>query len=352
MVLHRFPGIVAFAMAAFAAPAAHATLHYEERTEPFEIGAGITDSASLWQAIRRFGPEAGGAHAIGTAGAKTSWTRTLQRGPLGCKLKTIDVTMNVSLALPTWQGRSRAAPDLQKYWDCVAKTVTTHEKRHAQIWREAGHKLDTELNALTAWLPCGQLDEQLKETADRIQSEARGRQAAFDDEDRRRPRYEQCKAELKKTADAAETKAPVAADAHNDTESGDTKGAGKTGAGATVHTTDTEPDTLTKDAPPSSSRLRLGTRIKMVSGDMSNAAGSSIWLLLWLGGLLAAGTAALTIFMKHRLNQGDETAVEEYKERSALLRLARKVDASTGKHISRSSLPDRTGLRRRPLRRT
>lgn len=333
MYLHRFAAILTFAVAGLLAPAAQAVLHYEERTETFEIGAAATDGASIWQAIRRIGPEVGGTHAIGTTGAKTSWTRTLQRGPLGCKVKRIDVTMNVSLALPAWQGRSRAAPELQKYWDCVAKTVTTHEKRHAQIWREAGHKLDNELSTLTEWMPCGQLDEQLKETAERIQTEARGRQSAFDDEDRRRPRYEQCNAELKKTADAAETKAPGAAD-----------------AGSTDQTTGAETDAVTTDAPQSSSRLRLGTRIKMVSGEMNNAAGSTIWVLLWLGGLLAAGTAALTIFMKHRLTQGDAGAVEDYKERSALLRLARKVDASTGKHISRSSLPDRTGLRRRPLR--
>ena len=333
--LHRLPPLLA--------PAAQATLHYEERNETFEIVRPPRTPTSIWQAIRRFGPEAGGAHAIGTTAAKTSWTRTLQRGPLGCKVKTIDVTMNVALALPTWQGRSRATPELQKYWDCVAKTVSTHEKRHAQIWRDSGHKLDTELSALTDWMPCGQLDEQLKETADRIQSDARGRQAAFDDEDRRRPRYEQCKAELKKTADATEKKTPGAAD----------DGMPEEHADATVQTTGADDDTATtKHAAPSTSRLRLGTRVKMVSGDMNIAAGSSIWLLLWLGGLLAAGTAALTIFMKLRLNQGDLNAVEEYKERSALLRLARKVDVSTGKHISRSSLPDRTGLRRRPLRAT
>ena len=339
MKLYWLSALLASVLAGYASPAAQAALHYDERTETFEIGAAA-DAASISQAIRRFGPEAGRTHAIAATAAQTSWTRTLQRGPSGCKVKSIEVTMNVALALPTWQGRSRATPELQKYWDCVAKTVTTHEKRHAQIWRETGHKLDKELGELTDWMPCGQLDEQLKETADRIQSSARGRQSAFDDEERRRPRYEQCKAKLEKTADASDKKDTGAAD----------DGEAKKDADGTVQTTSADEGSSTMDAPPATTRLRLSTRMKMVSGEMNHAAGSSIWLLLWLGGLLAAGTAALTIFMKLRLNQGDPNAIEEYKERSALLRLARKVDVSTGKHISRSSLPDRTGLRRRPLR--
>ena len=114
--------------------------------------------------------------------------------------------------------------------------------------------------------------------------------------------------------------------------------------------TGSDEDKGTKDLSPSTSRPRLGTRMTKVSGDMMLAANSSLWILLWVGGFLVAGAAGFVIVMKHRLNQDDEEAVEIYKERSALLRLARKVDVSTGKHISRSSLPDRTGLRRRQLR--
>ena len=344
MYLHRCMAILTFTIAGLAAPAAHATLHYEERTEALEIGAAATDRNSIWQAVRRFGPEVDGTHAFGTTGAKISWTRSVQRGPLGCKIKSIDVTMNVSLALPAWQGRSRAAPDMQKYWDCVAKTATTHEKRHAQIWQETGRKLDDELSAIAEWMPCGQLDDLLKETAERIQTQARSRQAAFDDADRRRPRYEQCKAEPKKIAETAEHKDP------GDADGSEGKKDAKHASDTTEQSFATDDGAETKVIPSSPSGPRLGTRLTMVSGNMMLAASSSLWLLLWLGGFLVAGAAAFMIVMKFRLNQGDEDAVEIYKERSALLRLARRVDASTGKHISRSSLPDRTGLRRRQLR--
>ena len=95
---------------------------------------------------------------------------------------------------------------------------------------------------------------------------------------------------------------------------------------------------------------RLGARLKIASTGVAVAAASSLWLLLWIGGFLVAGAASFVIVMKHRLSRDDADAVETFKERSALLRLARKVDASTGKHIARSSLPDRTGLRRRRIR--
>ena len=104
MYLHRCAAILTFIVAGLVAPAAQATLHYEEHAETVEIGASATDRNSIWQAIRRFGPEAGGTHAAATTGAKTSWTRSLDRSPLGCKVKSINVTMNVTLALPVWQG--------------------------------------------------------------------------------------------------------------------------------------------------------------------------------------------------------------------------------------------------------
>jgi predicted secreted Zn-dependent protease len=345
MYLHRLAALVSFlVMGLCAAPAAQATLHYEERSETIDIGSAGADSGSISQAMRRFGADANGAHTNGAANARLTWTRSVQRGTSGCKVKTIDVNLNVSLAVPAWQGRSRAAPELQKLWDCGARTVTAHEKRHAKLWQDAGHKLDRELTAIADWMPCNQLDDLLKESAERIQAEARSQHAAFEADERRRSRMQQCKVEPKVPVVSADAKDGPGPDG------GQSESGSKSSMDAADQSSDTSGGAAAREVVLSTAAPRLGSRIKTASGSLAYAASSSVWVLLWIGGLLVAGTAGFVIFMKHRLTQRSEVDVEVYKERSALLRLARKVDASTGKHIARSSLPDRTGLRRRQLR--
>lgn len=303
------------------APAAQAAMNYEEAKQTFDIGAVGADPASIWEAVRRFGPDTVGPGRAGATSGQLRWSPSVERTPIGCKIRRVDVTVSVTTTLPAWSNRYRASRKLQKYWDCLSTTAAAHEKNHARIWRDTGNRVDRELNAMTDWMACADIDEALKAKAQHIQSTARERHADVE-QDGRHKRFEACAVEFKKPLAVADAKeeTPEVESPHASADAADS-------------------------APPPA--VRAGTRWRTASSEVVQATGTSLSLMFWIGGLLVGGMAGFVILMKHWLANGDEEMVETFKERSALLRLARRVDANTGGYVRRSRLPDKMGIRRR-----
>ena len=65
-----------------------ADVHYEEKTELFEVGARDGTPEQIWQGIRRWGPTGGDMHSrsviVGQAGGKISWKWSYAQGGNGC----------------------------------------------------------------------------------------------------------------------------------------------------------------------------------------------------------------------------------------------------------------------------
>lgn len=325
MYLHRFASMLVCVLGlGTLSSGAQAAMRYDERIETFQIGGVAGDPASIWEGIRRFGPAANGASKAGATTAEMSWIPAIEKGIRGCRLQRVDVRVAVTMTLPAWSGRNRSMPAHKKYWDCVSGAVRAHEKGQAQTWKEAGRRIEREFAAITDWLPCGQLNELLKETAQRIEQDGR-RRLADADENGRHTRYDACKIENKKPATEADAK-----------ETAEDEAAAS--ASATI-----ESATSTGQ----NGKPRLDGHKNMATSNMLAVANSSLWVMLWIGGALVAGMAGFIILMKHRLSQKDAAQVALFKERSLLLRFARKVDRTTGGHISRTSLPDRMGVRRK-----
>ncbi len=166
---------------------------YDERIENFEIGIRDGTAEDIWTAIRRYGPFIQGQHAVGSATGRLKWSDlSIARRGHDCRLERRAVSVSVVMTLPEWW-RARSAPaDQLDYWRCIERTVTIHEKRHAEIWRETAHAIDRALGRLDDWMPCDELRANIGATADRLYREGVSRQHGFDADDRRRQRYQQC----------------------------------------------------------------------------------------------------------------------------------------------------------------
>lgn len=188
-------GVAAVAASIFACPAL-AQLSYEERIERFEIGVRDETPAAIWAALNRYGPLVDGRGAIGAAQARIRWydMRT-KRSARGCMLDSAKVQVSVTLILPEWERAWRTSPDMQQYWACVERTVTTHEQRHAEIWRETGERIERSLQSLAAWMPCDELQLRIEDATNGHYKVGQRRQMEFDAADRRRPRYQLCAAQ-------------------------------------------------------------------------------------------------------------------------------------------------------------
>lgn len=170
-----------------------ADVQYSERIKRYEIAVTEESPEAVMRGVRRHGPLVGGREAIGAAQGRVSWETRFTRSPQrGCFLESATVKVDVTLLLPEWERMWRVSPPMQRYWACVEETVTTHERQHARIYRETGEQIDQALRVITGWMPCDEMHERIGSTARRINQAGEARQRTFDEEDYRRPRYEQC----------------------------------------------------------------------------------------------------------------------------------------------------------------
>lgn len=188
-----------------AAPA-NAEVAYQDRIEHFELDVMEENPAAIWNNLRRYGPLAGAA--IGAARGRLSWRYKGRCSPKGCVVATARVSVDVTLMLPKWERSRTAAPAIRAYWTCVEETVTTHENRHAAIWRETGERIDRALHAMTDPVPSADFDDRVNEIANRLHREGVRRQAVFDEEDGRKPRYQLCARHLPATPKASPVASP------------------------------------------------------------------------------------------------------------------------------------------------
>jgi predicted secreted Zn-dependent protease len=169
-----------------------AEVRLQERTEYFDIGFVSGDADQLWKGLKRNGPFTHTGTIVGTTKGHASVTRTVQQTPTGCFLRSADVNVSLIVTLPAWSWRNNAPPEHQAYWDCVERTVTIHENRHVEIWKETAHRINATLQRMTDAMPCAEVTARVSDVFNRQMQDSRGRQATFDADDQKRQRYEAC----------------------------------------------------------------------------------------------------------------------------------------------------------------
>lgn len=184
-------GSIAGSIPLLASPA-NAEVVYQERTEKFDIQVFGHTAMAIREAIRLKRPASFDEHTIGTTMSTMNWSRRAKVSGGECRLEKIEVKLAVAITVPAWPGRDFAPPEQQRHWDCVERTVTVHEHRHAEIWRETAQQMDRAMLTHTQPMACAELDQTLARTYKDIHNRGKQRQAAFDAEEKTNGRYEKC----------------------------------------------------------------------------------------------------------------------------------------------------------------
>lgn len=171
---------------------ASAETRYRDRIEYYDISGNINSRADVRQAIRTFGPLVRGKEAIGSARGQIGTSYKFERSGGRCTITDATVKVNVVMRLPSWEFDGSAKRDVRGYFGCFQRTVTVHEKRHGQIWRETGQAIEKSMYRELRDLPCNSFKSRAKHIYDREYRIGRQRQRTFDEEDYQRPRYQRC----------------------------------------------------------------------------------------------------------------------------------------------------------------
>ncbi|MGI9424297.1 MAG: DUF922 domain-containing protein [Hyphomicrobiaceae bacterium] len=171
----------------------NAETSYRERSEYFDISGKVRSRRAMWDAIRDWGPSGAGERLIvGQARPRFGYSYKFSRRGGICRIQDLKVTVGVVLRLPQWIDQDRAKPELQRYFGCVLRTVTVHEKRHGQIAFETGEKIEAAMMRQLDGTSCDGIKYRAKAIFDRVIKVGNKRQSDFDRRDYARRRYQQC----------------------------------------------------------------------------------------------------------------------------------------------------------------
>ena len=185
--------IVAVIGFALTTSVAHAETTFRQRAEYFDISGFVNSRKEMWNAIRDWGPSGTGDRLIvGTAQPRFGYSYKFKKQGGRCYVKDLKVTVGVVLRLPEWNAKGLAKPELQRYFDCILRTVTVHEKRHGQIAYETGQRIERALISELDGSSCKGYKARANSIFHRVIADGGVRQSNFDRRDYARRRYQQC----------------------------------------------------------------------------------------------------------------------------------------------------------------
>ncbi len=168
---------------------------YRERIEYFDISGYVNSKREMWESIRDWGPSRSvSQYIVGQAQPRFSYSYKLRNIDNRCVFSKLDVGVRVVIRLPAWDLKNFAKPELQQYFGCILRTVTVHEKRHAQIAYEAAEKIEARFQEQLNRTSCIRFADRAKDIYRQVVSEHHRRQSDFDRRDYARKRYQLCDA--------------------------------------------------------------------------------------------------------------------------------------------------------------
>jgi len=90
------------------------------------------------------------------------------------------ITVGATIDLPKWINRDGAQEGVRARWDRFAAALRVHEDGHKDIGVKAAHDLAGRLRALPPAKTCAELDRNISELSDRVLSEYRLQDQAYD----------------------------------------------------------------------------------------------------------------------------------------------------------------------------
>ena len=138
-------------------------------------------AGELREQIHRLGPRDGAEARDALTVWNLEWAYHEAPAPSGggCGLRDIRVTLDVETTLPRWTPPQTASANLVQMWRTYLEHVKQHEAGHRRIAEQNARELLSALTALHG-ATCPQVWDEASRTAERIVSEGRARNRAYD----------------------------------------------------------------------------------------------------------------------------------------------------------------------------
>ncbi len=171
-----------------------AGVNFSTSVEPFELGIDIEHWTDVRRAMSSRGPYHRGLkqRAWGTAQDHFKWQYEIKRDAKKCSMSNLNIDVRVVLQLPQWLSKYASTDGAQDVFACVSQTVTTHENRHAQIWRETAHRMYDGAMSRMNMTSCHNFRKRAYDLFLSLRNKGYQRQKVFDAADYKRPRYDKC----------------------------------------------------------------------------------------------------------------------------------------------------------------
>ncbi|MGH1417230.1 MAG: DUF922 domain-containing protein [Hyphomicrobiaceae bacterium] len=171
-----------------------AGVNFTTSVQHYELGTDIERWQDIYRAIKKWGPYSHRKNTtvFGQAEGDFKWKYKVRRDGNLCSISNLDINVHVELRLPEWLSKYASTDGAQEVFSCVSQTVTTHENRHAEIWRETANKMHRAAKAGLTRISCHKFEDRAGALLRNEYRSGSRRQAKFDTADYKRPRYQKC----------------------------------------------------------------------------------------------------------------------------------------------------------------
>jgi len=152
----------------------------ESVIRPYDISGSTL--AELNAAAQRSGPvsKATGTRVWGVCAWRVTWNFSHAGREGKCAVDKFTITVGATIDLPRWTNRDAAPGSMKSGWDRFAAALRRHEDGHKDIGVRAANDLANRLRALPAEKTCAELDRKVVVLGDRVLSEYRLLDQAYD----------------------------------------------------------------------------------------------------------------------------------------------------------------------------
>jgi len=116
----------------------------------------------------------------GQCGWRLRWKMDHAREAGSCAVKGVAIEVSSRMWLPKWEDEGRATPELRAQWHDFTRRLRIHEDGHKNNGVAAAQAVARGMRGLPAYPDCESLDREIRRVADRVISEYRNLDRAFD----------------------------------------------------------------------------------------------------------------------------------------------------------------------------
>lgn len=111
---------------------------------------------------------------------KVDWTFTMEDPGSGCRLKSLDITTEITITMPRWNAAASEDEALKAAWIGYFKLLATHEEGHKQIALAAAKEARKRIVQLKPTANCADLEGAINREGKKVIDQFAEREKVYD----------------------------------------------------------------------------------------------------------------------------------------------------------------------------